>query len=602
MKSKLLLLAFLLTTTFAKASHLMGGEITWTCLSNGQYLFHMKVYRDCNGIIFSPTGVFLDVNNVTGISTINMNLVSQADLSPRCDSLSGPQISCASASGNTSGAIEEFIFVSNPITLTGVPPTAGWIFSYSNCCRNGAITNLQNQVNRGFTLRAIMYPFQGQNGGPCYDSSPTFAEKPNAVTCSGYSYFYNPVATDPELDSLVYAWAKPLDSWGGGTFTATNPAPLGFNAGYSFSNPLPDTIQNPNNIPAILNTTTGDICITSFTTGNYVTVVSVSAYKCGIKVAEIFRDIQFTIMNCTGVNNMPFVTSTIDSNIATCDYYRDTVFAGDSISFAMMVSDFDTAFNGIPQFITTSAKGIQFGLNLNQTDTGCHTPPCAVIVQPMPHVAYPVDTITFGWQTTIDHLGLGYVCAYMPNTYYFNFVFADSKCPVPGSVSKMVAITVLPTLPKPNVTFDGTTLSCDSGFANYQWYENRFKIAGATSQTYNPTAKGFYECHVLDSLSNGNYSHGFMVTSFTAIDDYKESTMNLNIYPNPVSNEFVIGNTEVLNHGKYTVSLFDVYGKKVLTAENQSNIAIEKLATGIYIVELRTKNLVVRNRIIKKEK
>jgi hypothetical protein len=266
----------------------------------------------------------------------------------------------------------------------------------------------------------------------------------------------------------------------------------------------------------------------------------------------------------------------------------------------MMVSDYDTAAIGLPQYITTSAKGIQFGLNLNQTDTGCHTPPCAVIVQSMPHVAFPVDTITFGWQTTANHLGLGYVCAYMPNTYYFNFVFADSKCPVPGTVSKMVAITVLPTLPKPAITFDGTTLSCDSGFANYQWYKNRFKIAGATSRTYNPTAKALYECRVLDSLSNGNYSYGFNVTSFTAIEDYRESTISLNIYPNPVTNEFTIGNTEVLNHGNYTVTLFDVYGKKVLTTENQNKIAVEKLTSGSYVVEVRTKNFVVRNRIIKK--
>lgn len=268
----------------------------------------------------------------------------------------------------------------------------------------------------------------------------------------------------------------------------------------------------------------------------------------------------------------------------------------------MSVIDFDTIGGVAYQYITSTAKGIQFGLNYNQTDTGCHTPPCAVIVQPMPHVANFVDTINFGWQTTTDHLGLGYNCAYMPNTYFFYFKFADSQCPVPGSVSKMVAITVLPTIPKPNVTFDGTTLTCDSGFANYQWYKNRFKIIGATSATYNPTAKAFYECRVLDSLNNGNYSHGFLVTTFTAVDDYKESTLNLNIYPNPITNEFVIGNSEVLNYGKYTVSLFDMYGKKVLTAENQSKIAVENLTTGIYIVELRTKNLVVRNRIIKKDK
>jgi hypothetical protein len=28
----------------------MGGEITWDCVGGGQYVFTMKLYRDCNGI------------------------------------------------------------------------------------------------------------------------------------------------------------------------------------------------------------------------------------------------------------------------------------------------------------------------------------------------------------------------------------------------------------------------------------------------------------------------------------------------------------------------------------------------------------------------
>ena len=42
--------ALLLLCSTSKASHLMGGEITWECLSTGKYVFHMIVYRDCAGI------------------------------------------------------------------------------------------------------------------------------------------------------------------------------------------------------------------------------------------------------------------------------------------------------------------------------------------------------------------------------------------------------------------------------------------------------------------------------------------------------------------------------------------------------------------------
>ena len=31
------------------ASHLLGGEITWECANNGDYIFTLTLYQDCNG-------------------------------------------------------------------------------------------------------------------------------------------------------------------------------------------------------------------------------------------------------------------------------------------------------------------------------------------------------------------------------------------------------------------------------------------------------------------------------------------------------------------------------------------------------------------------
>src|SRR5687767_8368029 len=78
-----------------RASHLMGGEITWECLGGGQYQFTMKLYRDCNGIPMAGV-VSLSVFNHPTITSIPLSLISQTDISPSCN-VAGPVISCTAA-------------------------------------------------------------------------------------------------------------------------------------------------------------------------------------------------------------------------------------------------------------------------------------------------------------------------------------------------------------------------------------------------------------------------------------------------------------------------------------------------------------------------
>jgi len=62
----------------AKASHLMGGEITWECIktgvNSGLYVFTLKVYRDCNGIAISGVTQTITVHNHPIIFSINVDL------------------------------------------------------------------------------------------------------------------------------------------------------------------------------------------------------------------------------------------------------------------------------------------------------------------------------------------------------------------------------------------------------------------------------------------------------------------------------------------------------------------------------------------------
>ena len=178
-----------------RATHYMGGEITWECIpagqpDSGQFIFTMKVYREC---YTSNGGSALNFN---GPQTINSNSPAGSitvteiagwpkDISPVCNNNSSfPHITCtgmAAGAGNM-GACQEHIYKSSPITLNGIPPASGWKFSWSSCCRNSA-ANVTGQP--GWYLRAIMYPYNNTNTYPCFDNSPTFAESPQTVICTG---------------------------------------------------------------------------------------------------------------------------------------------------------------------------------------------------------------------------------------------------------------------------------------------------------------------------------------------------------------------------------------------------------------------------------
>ena len=176
----LILLVFL--SFGVRASHIMGGEITWQCIKDplnpdvGKYIFTMKLYRDCDGISLPTTNQTLNVWNHPTVSTISLQFISNTDISPDCDvtNSGNPALDCST---NPVGAVEEYIYQSLPIALVGAPPisnpptptTHGWHFTWDSCCRNGAIVNLATPSSDGFTMRASMFAYIDPFG----NSTPT---------------------------------------------------------------------------------------------------------------------------------------------------------------------------------------------------------------------------------------------------------------------------------------------------------------------------------------------------------------------------------------------------------------------------------------------
>jgi hypothetical protein len=291
-----------------------------------------------------------------------------------------------------------------------------------------------------------MYSFNNQNANPCYDSSPEFGELPPTVIPTGYPFQFNYLAIDNEMDSLVYDWGHPLIS-------TTTPI-TSYSVGYSYNSPFPGTFHNQNNVPATLDPQSGVISVTSFTPGCFITKVNVSAYKNGVKVAEIGRELMIALV--TGMLNSPPQLTAPFINPVSGLYtnYSKTVYAGDTVSFNISVSDFDFLPNQQPQSVTLSATSPHFGANYTSATIGCLKPPCATLNPPLPVSAVFAVQSTFRWQTDGTHLGQDTSIGSVSNTYNFLIKVSDDFCPVPAFTHRTISITVLPrpAPPSPRIT------------------------------------------------------------------------------------------------------------------------------------------------------
>ncbi len=577
------------------ASHFMGGEITWECQSNGQYIFTMKVYRECDGMQFHTTDS-LTVINHPSVSYILLTRISQTDISPQCNAM-GPHITCAGVTAPNQGGVEEQIYQSAPVTLAGVPPLQGWIFAWGTCCRNPT-SNIINATSQNWLLRAVMYSYTPpgsttpKNANPCFDNSPTFAERHSSVICASSPYTYNHNATDIDLDSLAYAWAPPLSD--------LNTPVTNWVTGYSYYSPLPDVVHNPNNVPAVVNPFTGEISFTSFTQGAFQTVIQVTAYKCGQKVTEIFREMQITILSC-GSNTPPIVSGAFqDTTTGIYNINIDTVFSGELVTFPITISDFETLPGGQQQTIIVTASGAQFGTNYTDTNAGCLNPPCATL-NPPPLFSGQLGLQTnFSWQTDCSHLAIS--PEFEPQTTIYNFIIkaVDDFCPVPGSSIKTITIVVVPRkLPPPliqNVQLDSNShividwlpvVDSFNIFNSYRiYYATNYNGPYQLLDTLTDINQSFYIDSTLNSTNlyfyiktafgcNNNSSYFFSQSSdtllflYTEISDLVKNTSELShtLYPNP-SNKNIVFKFDNSINDNICFRLYDNKGALIFKDDN----------------------------------
>jgi hypothetical protein len=473
-----LLLCF--AQNYSRASHILGGELNWTCQGNGAYVFELIVYRDCNGFDVSVNPEIVNVWNHGSVNEISVNFISRTDMSPFCQQVASSPVpfQCGSGSGggNGTGAVERVLYRSNPVNLPGNPPAAGWVFTYSSFFRSSNLTNIASPSTVGITIVAKMFN-TGANGD-CNDSSPRFYEPPFVVTCAGSPYTFNPNAYDPDLDSIAFVFAPPLDQIVASYNPPMDPAELAFIPGFTFDSPTPNAAIGAGSVPAALNNENGSLTFNSSVAGNFAVRTIVRAYRAGVVVSENQLEYQVAVENCMFVNSAPAVTPPFNANTS----FETTVFAGDLVTFNLSAFENELLHNGVPQSAYIYASGAQFAQTITNANSGCANPPCATLNAPIPVSGNPTANVNFSWQTACSHLvgATGQTQQSVPYTFVFRV--QDDFCQIPAVQYVTVTVNVenfeMPTAPELYcVTFDSSNEvvlnwnpSTDPG-ANFVAYE-----------------------------------------------------------------------------------------------------------------------------------
>lgn len=381
----LLLLPLFIVLPFKStyASHAVGIDIYYECLGGNQYQFYVNFYRDCDGID-APSSVSINLNSSScGINTnTTLSLVSSQNVSQIC----GSQLNNTSCSGGSLPGIEQYIYTG---TFTLPQQCSDWVVSYSLCCRNGGITNLQSPSSQNLYVQATI----DNTGGNC-NSSPQFNALPTPYLCVGQPFSFNNGAVDPDGNTLVYSLVNPMSASG------TN---IPYTSGYSPTNPMAVTGTFG------FDSNTGQMTFTPSQIQQGVITVLVEEYDNGVLVGTTMRDIQVVVINCS---NTPPTGSGVNGSTTAYDY---EVCSGTSFCFDIETDDIDANSttiswnNGIPGGTFTTSGS-------------------------------PFQTGTFCWTPTPNDVG----------THYFTATVEDDACPIPGINTYIFEVNVIPS-PDPPV-------------------------------------------------------------------------------------------------------------------------------------------------------
>lgn len=368
---KISFLLFCLLISFSlRASHIVGGDISYTHLTGMSYKVTLKLYRDCGGAALATiANVEAGSASLALNMSMNLNLVSSGVLNSYCNGLA---TTCTSTSSTLPG-FEYYTYEGN-ITL---PATASdWIFEYGMCCRSSGVVNLQNASSQSIYLYTLLDNSAGSGG---FNNSVRFMVDNPVVFNTGQTYTINQCGIDSDGDSLHFSLVHALNT------SAT--VPCTYNTGYSASAPFGSAGS------MLLNPANGDITFSNSMMGSYVTAIRADEYRNGVLIATSWKELEFLFMN-GAPNNLPSLSGV---NGGSSYVTSLNVCPSATLSFTIVGSDIDVSDSVHVNVLATDITG--YSVNTSST------------LQ---------ETLTFNWTPTIADI--------RPQPYLLVVQAADNHC------------------------------------------------------------------------------------------------------------------------------------------------------------------------------
>lgn len=314
------------------------------------------------------------------------------------------------------------------------PPNRYYIISFYDQNRMESIVNMANSVNVPFYLEdTVKFPTDLSNIG--FNSSPILYYPPIDYANVNDTFYHNPLAVDPDGDSLIFELVAPLQN--------TNmQVPL-----YVYPDQFCRAAGRPDNLFQMDRFTGQIIWAVPCQQGIFNIAFIVREYRQGINIGTLERDMQIIVLN--QINDPPQLTAVRD----TC------IRAGDTLITQVSASDRNTG-----QRVTLTADGGPFRYTVS---------PAQFFTAP----GNPA-TGTFRWNTTCDHIQL------QPQMVLFRA--ADNyTVPGPGGAANANLVDLKPwmirVIPPP---VENLTATADKNGVTLNW-QNPYKCAS------HPNFRGF---------------------------------------------------------------------------------------------------------------
>jgi len=280
------ILLSLLSTTNCFATHIYGGDLTYSWISGDTYKIKLTLYGDCAGDAYPrlrtsdpQIRIFRNTASV-GVLTLILDTTTIEEVTPVCKA----EANNTACKGGTVPGIVRYEF-SNTYTLNTTSNRWRFVFDGNlgtgqSAGRSTAITNLSSA--------GIMYLESILNNTIGNNNSPVFTSVPTPFFCINQNQEYNQGAVDHDSDSLYFSLTAALN----------NGTAMSYRAGYSATMPV-HVVANSFKF----DNKTGQMTFTPDLGQSSVVVNRIDEYRNGVLIGSSMREMSFIVFN--DCNNTP---------------------------------------------------------------------------------------------------------------------------------------------------------------------------------------------------------------------------------------------------------------------------------------------------------